>query len=74
MSGEISVSAVNDTLYLKQMDKECTELAVLCLFVVEAWKMVNLEPPKSAVCDVYMFTLYSQHVPIQCSVFQSGDV
>ena len=39
MSGEVSVSAVNDTLHLKPMDKE-------------AQKTVNLEPPKSVVCYV----------------------
>ena len=47
---------------------------VLCLFMVEALKSISLEPPKLAVCYVYIFALYTQHVPIQCSVFQSGDV
>ena len=71
VSGEVSVSAVNDTLYLKRMDPQCTKLAMLYLFVVEARKMVSLEPP--AVSYVFMFAPYSQDVPIR-SKFQSGDV
>ena len=47
---------------------------VLCLFMVEALKTISLEPPKLAVCCVCIFALYTQHVPIQCGVFQSGDV
>ena len=73
VSSEVNVSAVNDALYLKPMDQECTELAISCLFVVEAQKTIRLEPPKSAVSYVYMFAPYSQDVPIR-SEFQLGDV
>ena len=31
VSSEVSVSDVSDTLHLKSMDKECTELAVFCV-------------------------------------------
>ena len=31
MSSKISISGVNDTLHLKPMDKECTELAMFCV-------------------------------------------
>ena len=42
--------------------------------MVEALETISLEPPKLAVCYVCNFALYTQHVPIQCGVFQSGDV
>ena len=71
VSGEVNVSAVNDTLYLKLMDQECTKLAMLYLFMLEARKMVSLEP--SAVSYVYMFAPYSQDVPI-CSEFQMCSI